>query len=366
MTIAIVHDDLMRRGGAEQVVLSMLKAFPQADLYTMCYRPDLTYAEFKNYKITTSYFQPLARNEKFMKWLFFPFGLMAMKMLKLKEYDVVLISTTYCAKYIKIHPSSKVYIYTYTPFRLAWNPTSYKEYNKSTGLLRRMFNYVIKKLQVIDRNEAQKGNVFIAMTNETAQRIRDAYGIQNIHILYPPVKCYNFHINSSTEKKYFLLVSRLEFYKKVDLAIEAFNQLGLPLVIVGNGSKKKELMAMSNSNIEFKTGLSTVELANLYSNCKAFIFPQYEDYGITALEANASGRPVIAFGKGGVLETMINYNYHNEKATSIFFYEQNKQDLIKAILKLMQIKFDSQFIRSHALKFDEGIFIEKLKEILSS
>lgn len=364
MKIAIVHDDLMRRGGAEQVVLSMLKAFPEADLYTMCYKPELTYPEFKNYKIKTSAFQTLAKNEKYMKWLFFPFGILAMKMLRIKGYDIVLISTTYCAKYVQIDPSSKVYIYTYTPFRLAWNPASYKEYNNSKGLIRSLFNFVVKRLQIIDKKEAQKGNVFIAMTKETAQRITDAYGVKNIHILYPPVKCNLFYVSDTSEKKYFLLVSRLEFYKKADLAIEAFNELGYPLIVVGNGSKKKELIQMANSNIQFKSGISTKELADLYSNCKALIFPQHEDYGITALEANASGRPVIAFGKGGVLETMINYNGDQNKATSIFFNDQSKEKLIDAIKKFETVNFDSAFIRNHSLHFDESIFIQKLRDIV--
>src|ERR1700755_2521391 len=124
MKIAIVHDDLMRRGGAEQVALSMLKAFPDADFFTLCYNPDSTYPEYKNYNIITSWFQKIANDADTMKKLFFPFGIWAMKSLKLKGYDVVLISTTFCAKYITIDPGATIINYTYTPFRLAWNPTS--------------------------------------------------------------------------------------------------------------------------------------------------------------------------------------------------------------------------------------------------
>ena len=364
MRIAIIHDDLMRRGGGEQVVLSMLKAFPNADLYTLCYNPDLTYPEFKSFKIYTSIYQRLAKNEKLMKWLFFPFGLLAMKLMYINNYDVVLISGTYCAKYARINKKSKVYIYTYTPFRLAWNPTSYKEYNESKGIMRLLFNIVIKILRTIDRREAQKGDIFFAMTEETAQRIRDAYQVTNIIIIHPPVKSNNFYVHEHGNKDYYLIVSRLEFYKKVDLAIEVFNELGLPLIIVGNGSKKNELKKMAKANIKFESGLSVLELKNLYANCKAFIFPQYEDYGITPLEANASGRPVIAYAFGGVLETMVPHENEYKPFTSIFFKEQTKDCLINAVKLLECLDINSTYIRSHAMKFDEEVFVNELIKII--
>jgi glycosyltransferase involved in cell wall biosynthesis len=363
MKVAVVHDDLMRRGGAEQVVLSMMKAFPEADLYTLCYQPELTYPEFKNYRIKTSVFQYIAKTERRMKWLFFPFGIISMKLLSLKGYDAVIISNTFCGKYIRVDKSAKVFIYTYTPFRLAWNPGSYKEYNESTGLKRLLFDTVIRCLRIIDKREAQKGDFHLGMTYETAERIKKAYGISNVSIVPPPVKCRNFYVNAQSEKNYYLLVSRLEFYKKVDLAIEAFNKLGIPLIIVGNGSKKKELQAMAKANIQFKSGLNSSELADLYANCKAFVFPQHEDYGLTPLESNASGRPVIAYAEGGVLETMVPYT-ENKNYTSVFFQEQTVESLIKAVNWLETLQIDSDFIRSHALKFDEPVFISKLLGII--
>ncbi len=260
MKVAVVHDDLMRRGGAEQVVLSIMKAFPEADLYTLCYQPHLTYPEFKNYKIKTSIFQSFAKSEKWMKWLFFPFGIICMKLLSVNGYDAVIISNTFCGKYVRIDRKSKVFIYTYTPFRLAWNPTSYKEYNQSKSLKRLLFNAVISCLRAIDRSEAKKGHYHLGMTAETADRIKKAYNVPKVSIIPPPVKCENFYISDQQEKKYYLLVSRLEFYKKVDLAIEAFNELGFPLVIVGNGTKKKELQAMAKDNITFRSGLNILEL----------------------------------------------------------------------------------------------------------
>lgn len=364
MKVAVVHDDLMRRGGAEQVVLSIMKAYPNADLFTLCYQADLTYEEFKNYKIRTSYYQYLVKTEKMMKLLFFPLGIICMKLLQIKNYDVVIVSSTFCGKYGSINRSSKIFLYTYTPFRLAWNPDSYNEYNNSKGISRAIFNSVIKWLRFIDKNEAQKANYHISMTKETAERVKIAYNISEIAIIHPAVKTNNFFVNAEVEKKYFLIVSRLEFYKKVDLAIEVFNELGLPLIIVGNGSKREELKAMANANIEFKSGLSSKQLAELYSGCKAFIFPQHEDYGITPLEANASGRPVIAYAKGGVLETMIPYENDSKPFTSIFFKEQTKESLLQAIKQLEFLNVNAMFIRSHAMNFDEEVFINELKKVV--
>ncbi|WP_448699623.1 glycosyltransferase [Mucilaginibacter sp. AW1-3] len=365
MKIAIVHDDLMRRGGAEQVALSMLKAFEGADFYTMCYDPESTYPEYKNYKIHTSLFQKIAKNASVMKKLFFPFGIWAMKALEVKGYDIVIISTTFCSKYVKVDPKTIVINYTYTPFRLAWNPTSYDQYNRSKGLSRWIFNQVIKYLRYSDAKAAKRANFFVGMTPETTQRIREAYQVTDeIEIIKPDVKCRNFYI-SDKPKNYYLLVSRLEPYKRVDLCIEVFNKLGLNIVIVGSGTKAKELKAMANSNIEFKSGLSSTELADMYANCKAFIFPQHEDYGITPLEANASGRPVIAFEKGGVLSTMIPYVNDASKATAVFFKEQTVQSLSDAITRCEQLEFDPVFIRNHAEKFDEAVFISQIQAYIN-
>lgn len=361
MRIAIVHDDLMRRGGAEQVVLSMLKAFPAADLYTLCYRPDLTYPEFKNYHIKTSLFNRFAKNEKTMKKWFFPIGLLCMKMLQVNNYDVVIISNTYCGKYVSVSKSSKIFIYTYTPFRLAWDPTSYQEYNNSTGLKRIFFDTVVRILKVIDTHEAKKGTFFLSMTKETVERVKQAKYSNRVDIIHPPVKCDNFYV-SNTSSDYYLIVSRLEFYKNVDLAIRSFNLLGAKLIIVGNGSKKKELMAIANNNIEFKSGLSKGELASLYANCKAFIFPQHEDYGITPLEANAAGRPVIAYGAGGVLETMIPYNGSSNKFTAIFFKEQTESCVVEAVKLFDTLETDQNFIWAHARKYDETVFVNELTQ----
>jgi len=359
MKVAIVHDELMRRGGAEQVVLTMLKAFPSADIYTLAYDSEGTYPDFKKHKIITSKFQLLARNVSVMHSLFYPLGIWAMKLLKVTGYDVVIISNTHCAKYVNIDSKALVFMYTHTPFRLAWNPNSYTQYLNSKGLYRKLFELVVSDLKKIDAKAAKRGDYFIGNTAEVADRIKKAYNVNDVYVINPDVKVRNFYI-SHKPKDYFLVVSRLEYYKKVDLAIQAFKELQLPLVVVGNGTKSTELKYMASKNIRFVSNISSDELADYYANCKALIFPQLEDYGITPLEANASGRPVIAYGKGGVLETMIPYDGLTPNCTAVFFNEQTVESLIEAVKLSETIDFIPDFIRNNALRFDENVFVKKL------
>ena len=364
MKVAFVHDDLMRRGGAERVLLSLHKIYPEAPIYTLAYRKNNTYKEFVGKKIYTSWFQFFAINESVMKWLFYPLGVLAMKSLDLRKYDCVIISTTFGAKYVKVSPIAKVYSYCYTPFRLVWRPDSYQVYRNSTGLKKALFNWVIRRLKKIDFKAAKRTDFFIAMTEEMRNRILDAYKPQNeIAIVNPPVDYSNFKI-SSVVKDYYLVVSRFEPYKKVDLVIEAFNQCEKPLLIVGKGSQEAYLKSIAKPNIIFKQGLSQSELADVYSKCKALIFPQFEDYGLTPLEANASGRPVIAFRGGGINDTMIEYSGDDKVATALLFNEQSTQSLLQAIETFQDLKFDPKFLRKHAMKFSEAKFISNIKTII--
>lgn len=368
MKIAIVHDELMRRGGAEQVVRCFHQAFPKAPIYTMAYQPENTYAEFKECHIITSWMQKIVSNEKTMRRLFFPLGVWAMQQLDVTGYDVVLISSTYSAKYVKVSPNALVINYCHTPFRLAWYPESYKQYTTATGLKKIAFNTVIKILRKIDYEAAQRTGFFIANSTEIRGKIRNIYHFnKKIDIIKPPVNCDAFYISDYT-KDYYLVVSRLESYKKVDLVVDTFNSLGYPLIIVGKGSQENELRKRAKRNITFKSGISSKEMAELYTHCKALIFPQHEDYGITPLEANASGRPVIAYGKGGVLDTMIPLTIEGDasQATAIFFDKQNPENLAAAIEKFNQVNFNPKFIRRHAEQFHESKFVENIRNYVNT
>ncbi|WP_461088724.1 glycosyltransferase [Spirosoma gilvum] len=367
MKIALVQDGLMCRAGGEQVALCFHKAFPEAPIYTQCYQPELTFPEFKECDIRTTWLQYIAKTDDRMKSLFFPLGVWAMQSHDLTEYDVVLMSGTHCAKYVKVRPDALVISYSFTPFRLAWDPTSYAQYKEAGPVKKILFDIVLKYLRKVDFKFGQRPNYFVAMTDETSERLRNAYHIAgNLDIINPPVNVNKFFVNNGP-KDYFLIVSRLEYYKKVDLVVEAFSRLGYKLIVVGKGVQAEEIKALAKPNVTFLSGLSAEELAVLYAGCRAFIFPQHEDYGITPLEANAAGRPVIAYGTGGVLTTQIPLKSNSSQATALFFKNQTIEDLIEAVkqFELVEHLFDPIFIRRHAEAFDEPIFIHKIREFVN-
>lgn len=364
--IALVHDELVRRGGAEQVTLLMSKAFPDAPIYTSCYNINNTYIEFKDKDIRTSWLSNFVQSEKWLKRLFYPFSVWAMRSIDLRDYDIVFISTTNCAKYIKTSPKSFFVAFCHYPFRLAWFPESYQQVIESKGIKKILYNLIISRLKNIDYKAAKNIDLFLTNTPEIKEIIKNCYNPTNeVQVVPASITCANYYISKNPREDYYLVVSRVESYKKVDLVVEVFNKLpDRKLIIVGKGSQKAALQKISNSNIEFKEGISTEELTNLYANCKALIFPQKEDYGLTPIEANASGRPVIAYGKGGVLYTTIPFAGDSKKSTSVLFEEQTTESLIEAIKLAESVDFDPQFIRLHAERFDEDTFIEKLRKII--
>lgn len=365
MKIAIVHDNLVCKGGAEQVALSFHNAFPDAPVYTLSYDSQNTYPEFKDCEVKTSWFGKLIQSEKNCKRFYFPFGIMAMQQLDVSGYDVVLQSTTHCAKYIKTDPGAMIITYCHNPFRLVWSTESYEKVFASGPIKKFVYQKVISFLKGVDKAFADKTTWFITNSREVLPRIKAAYQPKNeITIINPSVKCSNFFL-SENEGGYYLIVSRFESYKKVDMVIDAFKDMAdKKLVIVGKGSREAEIKKNAGANVTFLSGLSSEELAGVYSNCKAFVFPQLEDYGITPLEANASGRPVIAYGKGGVLETMIPYETDSMRSTAVFFDEQTKESLKMAVHKFETLTFDPEFIRSHAETFDEGAFVSKIRSFV--
>ncbi len=366
MKIALVQDGLMCRAGGEQVALCFHKAFPDAPIYTQCYQPELTFPEFRDCDIHTSWLQHIAKTDNVMKNLFFPLGVWAMQSHDLSAFDVVLMSGTHCAKYVKVRKDALVISYSFTPFRLAWDPVSYAQYAEA-GIIRRWaFDVVLNYLRSVDFRFGQRPNYYLAMTDETSERLKEAYKVKkDINIINPPVNTKNFYV-SERPKDYYLVVSRLEYYKKVDLVVDVFNQLGYPLVIVGKGVQADEIKARAGSTITFLSGLSATELADVYAGCRAFIFPQHEDYGITPLEANAAGRPVIAYGTGGVLSTQIPVTNNPEEATSVFFEHQTIESLTNAVREFEKIEtqFIPSFIRQHAQKFDENLFIQRIRQFV--
>ncbi|GEQ18856.1 glycosyltransferase [Clostridium butyricum] len=360
MKVAIVHEWLTIYGGSERVTEIFHEIFPEAPIYCLVYDEKTMPERFKNYDIRPTFVQKLPFAKKKYK-AYLPIMPRAYEELDLTEYDLVISSSTACAKGV-ITRSDAIHIcYCHTPTRYLWE--FYYEYVKGMGKLKKIIiSMFIHKLRIWDRLSADRVDNFIANSNYIASRISKYYR-REAKVIFPPVNTHLYNINN-VDEKYYLIVSRLVAYKKVDLAIEAFNKLKLPLIIVGDGPEAEKLKKKSNDNIKFLGRLSDGEIRDYYSKCTAFIFPGEEDFGITPVEAQASGAPVIAYGKGGALDTVIN------NKSGIFFYEQTVDSLINAIEKLQSsgVEWSKSEIKHHSEKFSVDRFkiefIEYIKEII--
>jgi glycosyltransferase involved in cell wall biosynthesis len=349
MKVALIHDWVTNFSGAEQVLLALYEIYPQAPIFTSVYNSKKV-PQFKHTKIVTSFLQnfPPSKNKHQLVIPFMPF---AFEQFDLKDYDVVISSSHSCSKGVLTSPETLHICYCYTPTRYLWE----------IGIDKRVTGKVIKGfvgnyLRVWDRLAACRVDYFIAISETVKRRIKKYYG-RGSEIIYPPVNT-GFYKPQKKIGDWFLIVSRLIPYKKVDIAVQAFSDLGLPLVVIGEGPELEKLKKMAKPNIKFLGRLEDEQVKKYYSQCKAFIFPGEEDFGITPVEAMASGRPVIAYKKGGACESVI------EGITGTFFKEQTPQCLIEIIRKFKPEKYNPQLIRQHALKFDRVVFKKKIKEFV--
>jgi len=358
MKIAIVHDYLNQYGGAEKVVEALHDLYPEAPIYTSIYLPQNLPAVFGKMDIRTSFMQRLPfLKTHFKKYLMlYP---MAFERLDLRAYDVILSSSSGFAKGVKIPANCLHICYCYSPMRFAWNYESYMAQESLSSLVRSLLPFFISRLKRWDLDKNKGVDCFIAISKCIQERIRKCYNLPST-LIYPPVHVKGFKIAEETSS-YFLVVSRLNAYKRIDLVIEAFNRLGLPLKIVGDGPHRKTLEAMSASNIEFLGKLPNELLPQVYGHCEALIFPGSEDFGIVPVEAQACGRPVIAYASGGALETVI------DGVTGLFFKEPNVDALIQAVKKFEKIKgnFFPSIVRNNALRFDETLFKKEMKDFIA-
>ena len=353
MKIALVHDWLPFMGGAERVFENFVRLYPEAPIYTTIYNKEKIEGPIRNSNIITSYLQKKDKAIKNHRKLF-PFMPTAIESFDLNDYDIVLSDSSSIAKGVITKPDTMHICYCHSPMRYAWE-FSYEYAGKMSGegvLKKKFLSYFLTLIRIWDRVSSDRVDYFIANSENVAKRIWKHYRRKSV-VIHPPVRCNLFNI-SDIDEDYFLVVSRLQEYKRIDVVVEAFNKLGLPLIIIGDGPDKEKLKKMAKDNIKFLGRVSDEVIKEHYSKCRAFLFPGEEDFGITPLEAMASGRPVIAYRKGGALETVV------ENETGIFFDTQNSDELIKAIHKFEKCKFNKQNIRNHALKFDEEVFKKKI------
>lgn len=356
--IALVFDWMTTAGGAEKVNLKLHQMFPQADIFTSVYNPNKVKG-FENANIKTSFIQNMPFAKKYHQ-LYLGMMPYAYESFDLSEYDIVISSSHSCAKGVITKPETMHVCYCHTPMRYAWdNWHKYINEYKINPLLKWIGKRRIHSLRMWDRLSAERVDYFIANSSTTKKRIAKYYKKASTTI-FPMIDTSKFKASENT-KGYFLAVGRLIPYKRFDLIIDTFNKIGLPLKIVGRGIMESELKKQANSNIEFIGYADDLMLQNIYAQAEALIFPQVEDFGITALESQASGRPVIAYKKGGALDTIV------ENETGIFFDNQTVESLKNAIEKFQKTKdkFSPQLIREKSLEFDEKQFEKKLFKYIS-
>lgn len=358
MKVALIHDHLAQDGGAEKVLKILADMFPEAPIYTLLYEQKNADKYYKNRKIFTSIIQRLPGGVKHYQW-YMPFMPMAVEFFDLSGYDMVISDTSSFAKGV-ITSSHTLHIsYCHTPTRYLWSDThQYIQELKYNKYFKKVISLVLNYVRMWDKLAADRVDEYIANSRFVAKRIKKYYK-RDSAVIYPPVETEKFKISSEVGD-YFLIGGRLAPYKRVDIVIEACKKAGKKLKIYGDGidlARLKE-MARGYSNIEFLGWVDDTAKAELYSRALAFIYPQEEDFGITAVEAMASGRPVIAYRRGGATETVA------EGVTGVFFNEQTSTSLAEAINNFDSSKFNPAVIKQHAEKFSVAKFKNEIVEYI--
>ncbi len=281
--------------------------------------------------------------------------------MQISDCSVILSSSTYAAKYVRKEGAKHV-CYCHTPFRFLWLTRSYLG-GLGSNLKTALSLPLLPFLRRWDFSAAQRVSKFIANATQTKERITRFYGRDSV-IVPPPIDLSKFKM-SRRRGDYFLIVSRLEPYKKLDIAVKAFNELGLPLKIVGDGSLMHRLRKMAHDNVEVLGAVTDSALKELYQGSIALILPQEEDFGLVPIEANAFGKPVICYGSGGVKDTMIPHRGGNShEATALFWEEQTVSSLKHAMLRFDKLEFNTEALRANAARFDQSVFKKRIREIV--
>ena len=356
MRVALVHDYLNQYGGAERVLEVMHNLFPDAPIFTSMFDASAMPSSYGYMDIRTSFMQRLpgvmSRHQSYL-----PFYPLVFENFDLSGFDVVISNSSAWAKSVITDPETLHVCYCLTPMRWAWRYHDYVNRERLGRLARIALPPVINYLRMWDVAAATRVDAFVAISRAVAERVRKFYR-RDATIIYPPVDTEAFQPTGPADD-FFLVASRLIPYKRVDLVVETFNRLGLPLKIVGDGRDRAALQLRAHDNIEFMGRVSDTELRNLYARCRGFIFPGEEDFGIAPVEAQACGRPVIAFAAGGALDTVV------DGATGTYFYDQSPESLADAVRRFDAQSWDSNVIRANAERFSVDAFRAQLTELIT-
>ncbi len=362
---ALVHDWLTGMRGGEKVLEVLCELFPQADLFTLVHNPGSVSQLIENRRIFTAFTNRLPFKARRYRY-YLPLFPTAIELFNFKGYDLIL-STSHCAaKGVRTPPDALHISYLHTPMRYVWD--MYEEYfgaDKIGAVQRVIIPLFANYLRMWDVSSANRVDYFIANSRHVANRIGKYYR-REAAVIHPPVDIASPRAGETTGD-YYLIVSALVPYKRVDLAIEVFNRLGKPLRIIGSGPEERKLKKMAGKTVHFLDWQPAEKLAGHYAGCRALIFPGEEDFGIVPVEAQACGKPVIAFAKGGALETVIGYDGSNEGAcTGVFFREQGETALGEAVARFESLQWDAAVIRSHAQKFGKVQFTRQIQKFIEA
>lgn len=350
--IALVHDHLAQDGGAERVLQVLQEIWPEAPTYVLVYNPEQANTAFKGKDIRTSFLQKFPWGVKKYQW-YFPLMPSAVESYDLSEFDLIISSSASYAKGVITRPDAKHICYCHSPTRYLWSDThSYVRELGVPRVIKWILPGMLSLVRMWDKMAADRVDTYIANSQLVKQRIRKYYNTDST-VIYPPVNVKEFTLGQG-KGDYYLAGGRLVPYKRFDLLVKAFNQLGRKLIIYGDGPQLEELKKMANPNITFAGRVSEDRKKELLADCLAFINPQEEDFGITMVEAHAAGRPVLAYKAGGAEEIVI------AGVTGEFFDQQTWEDVADAVLHFDPKKYEPARIRERAMEFDVDRFKQQL------
>ncbi|WP_299755342.1 glycosyltransferase [uncultured Chloroflexus sp.] len=354
MQVALVHDYLNQYGGAERVLEALHELFPVAPVYTSIFDPATMPAAYQHWDIRTSFMQRLpAWRTQFRRYV--PLYPTAFEQFDLRAYDLIISSSSAFAKGIIPRPGALHICYCHTPMRFAWRTGDYVAREQISGLQARLLPFLLNYLRMWDAVSTNRVDLFVANSREVAGRIARYYR-RPAMVIPPPVDLPPYEPRQPED--FYLAGGRLIPYKRLELAIEAFNHLRLPLKIFGDGRDRARLERMAGPHIEFLGWVDEATRLDLFARCRAFIFPGEEDFGITPLEVLAVGRPVIAYAAGGALETLV------EGVTGRFFYQPTAAALAAAVALSRTDPVDSLTLRHHAEQFSRERFLTAMRSFL--
>jgi glycosyltransferase involved in cell wall biosynthesis len=355
----LVHDWLTGMRGGEKVLEVLCGLFPCADVFTLFHFKGTVSSVIESMTIHTSFLQKALLVERFYRY-YLPFFPYAIEQFDMTDYKLI-ISTSHCVAKGVIPPPDAYHLnYCFTPMRYVWDVFhdyfAYRKGNRIKSLSAKVFATHLRQWDIAASHRVDR---FVAISEYVARRIKKYYR-RDADIVYPPVDTDFYTPGPSKDSDFYLMVSALVPYKRVDIAVKAFNRLGYPLCIIGTGPEKGKLEKMARSNIKFVGFVEDCNLRAYYRRCQALIFPGKEDFGISPVEAQACGKPVIAYDDGGARETVIH------DVTGILFQAQDDMSLAEAVEKSRHTEFDPEVMTSNAHKFSTSVFIERFKKLIMS